>query len=251
MSRILIVDDEYYSVYALQINTDWKKMGIDEVLAATNVADAQRILRNVQVEVLLTDIEMPGKSGVELLKWTRENSPLTQTIFLSCHAEFSYAQDAIKLGINDYLLKPVEEKELSQAVASALKRYREVQIGSKIIETSGLMSLNGKKTIIEEACRYIVEHLGGECRRNQIAEAVHVSPDYLSRIFKNETGVGLTEYIVMQRIQLAKSLLSKTTDSISSIAEKTGFRYEAYFSKIFRDKTGLSPLAYRNQYREN
>ena len=83
---------------------------------AGNVEQAKGIIRNYRPDIILCDIEMPQSSGLELLAWCKDNAPETETIILTCHAQFSYAQTAVRLGSLDYLLKPVTEDTLIRVI---------------------------------------------------------------------------------------------------------------------------------------
>ncbi len=110
--RILIVDDEIYAVEAIREMIDWQALGIDEVLTAYSMRQAQKLLTEKAVDILLCDIEMPQGSGLELVSWIREKEMKLVTVFLTSHANFNYANQAIRLEIFDYILKPADPEEL-------------------------------------------------------------------------------------------------------------------------------------------
>ncbi len=103
--------------------------------------------------------------------------------------------------------------------------------------------------LIGEAKKYISENLSGELSVALLAEALYVTPNYLSRLFKKVTGIGCNEYIIMQRIRKAKALLETTSVQTGSIAEYVGYRDTNYFSLAFKKHTGYSPTAYREMSR--
>ena len=74
---------------------------------------------------------------------------------------------------------------------------------------------------------------------------VHISPGYLSRIFKKETGMSLSDYIIQRRITIAKQLLAKTNLPVTTIAQKIGLSYASYFTKLFKEKVNMTPQEYR------
>ncbi|MEK0312534.1 response regulator transcription factor [Cohnella sp. 56] len=116
MLKLLIVDDEVYAVEGLRSGVPWSSLGFGDVFEAYNIQDAEDILRRNIVDLVICDIEMPGGDGFELLEWIREYQPDLITLFLTCHADFHYAQRAIQLGCQDYLLKPVDFEEVSAKV---------------------------------------------------------------------------------------------------------------------------------------
>lgn len=91
--NVLIVDDEIYAVRTIQRCVDWAAAGVDTVLTAFNAAQAKKLFALHEVDIVITDIEMPGESGLALLGWVRENGYDSIAVCLTCHAEFAYAQE--------------------------------------------------------------------------------------------------------------------------------------------------------------
>lgn len=120
MYRVLIVDDQYFALLGLQQGVNWSALHVSDVRLAENVDQAIAELEQEPVDLLICDIEMPGRSGLELLAWVKQYSPGTLTIMLTCHADFEYAQRAIHHGAFHYLLKPVDYGELMKVSYEAL-----------------------------------------------------------------------------------------------------------------------------------
>jgi two-component system response regulator YesN len=118
----LIVDDEPIAVEGLKSGVAWSDIGIAEVFTAYGPDEAKDVFRRERIDVLLCDIEMPQGTGLELLAWVRAHYPRTETIFLTCHADFRYAKQAMQLGSLDYLLKPIPFQELRAAVEKAIAK---------------------------------------------------------------------------------------------------------------------------------
>ena len=91
--NVLAVDDQINVLNGLMVGVQWKKLGIDQVYKAGNAAEAKRILRACTVDILLSDIEMPGESGLQLLEWVRNEQMDIACIFLTAHADFGYAKN--------------------------------------------------------------------------------------------------------------------------------------------------------------
>ena len=83
------------------------------------------MLTTYEVDIVLTDIEMPEGSGLELIRWVKENKPEIACIFYTCHAEFSYAQEALRLGAVDYLLKPIPYDELEEILRKTIEMLKQ------------------------------------------------------------------------------------------------------------------------------
>ena len=140
--NLLMLDDEIYTVRALQKSVDWKAAGIDTVEIAFNTEKAREIVSQNQVDVLLTDIEMPRESGLEFLEWMKEQGKEYKAICMTCHAEFDYAKKALGLGVMEYLVKPVNREELVNCVKKAVheiekeRRVRQKSAEGKFWEES-------------------------------------------------------------------------------------------------------------------
>jgi two-component system response regulator YesN len=123
MYNVLIVDDEVHAVRGLQAGVNWEKLKISAILTAHSMKQAQEVYGNSPVDLMICDIEMPQNTGMDLLAWVREHHPKTETIFLTCHSDFSYAKRAIQLDSFEYLLKPVDYEELEEVMERALAKF--------------------------------------------------------------------------------------------------------------------------------
>lgn len=110
------MDDGHYIVEYLKHLLDWGKFGIDRIQTTTNSVEAKRILEQSPVDILITDIRMPEISGIHLLEHVKALNLATKVIFLSGYSEFEYAQQAVRLGAFDYLLKPVDKEDVEKAI---------------------------------------------------------------------------------------------------------------------------------------
>jgi len=122
--RVLIVDDEDLIVQGVRSCVDWGLLEVADIHEAFDAREAKQILLQEQVDLMICDIEMPGENGLQLLEWCRKQSPHTQVILLTCHAEFTYAQKAVELGSFQYLLKPVSFGQLEEVAGAALDLIR-------------------------------------------------------------------------------------------------------------------------------
>ncbi len=121
MGRIqaILADDEGIILKGLKKLIDWEKLGIEIVGEAGDGQEALRLIEEKKPQLVVSDIAMPGLSGLEMLRQIRQQGLSTKVIFVSGYQEFSYAQDAVRYGAVDYLLKPVEKEELERAVCKA------------------------------------------------------------------------------------------------------------------------------------
>lgn len=236
--KLMIVDDEYLAANALAASYDWAARGFDCVEVYYDGEAAWRSLQDGKTDLLLCDIEMPFLDGLALQKRIVEKQIATRTVLLTCHADFRYAQQALRLGVTDYLLKPVDEKELSEVVSEAARELQSRRM--KQPQPPG-----GYTRPIQEACAYIREHLSEDISREEVARAVYLNPDYLSRIFKKELNVSLSHYILEEKMRLAQILLQTTDLSVTEVGGRVGFSNMSAFSYAFRRSTGRTPTSYR------
>jgi len=104
------------------------------------------------------------------------------------------------------------------------------------------------RSVIERAKQYIRQQLGEqELSREQIARHVYLNPDYLTRLFKKETGMSISDYLQQQRIEYAKHLLTHSDQPVSAVALSAGYANLSYFSTLFKKTTGLTPVEFRRQ----
>lgn len=122
--KLLLVDDEQVVLDSLNNEIDWSSVGIDEVFCCRNITEARELLSRTPVDILLCDIEMPGGSGLELLLWIQEQRMDVVCIMLTCHADFEYSVQVLRLQGFDYILKPAENRVILDAVARAVEDRR-------------------------------------------------------------------------------------------------------------------------------
>lgn len=124
MYSMLVVDDEKFVVQGIAKGIEWDEVGIEDIHMANSADQAVKIFEANSIDVMICDIEMPGRNGMQLLEWVKASYPATEVILLTAHSNFSYAQKAVQLGGFDYILKPVDNDFLKQTVANALQKVK-------------------------------------------------------------------------------------------------------------------------------
>ncbi|MBP3683783.1 MAG: helix-turn-helix domain-containing protein [Oscillospiraceae bacterium] len=122
--NILIVDDQAAVLRGLERGIDWERLGFSRVFTVGSAGEAKLILLNYDIDILLTDIEMPEENGLELFRWTRGRFPNLVGVFLTSHAEFGYVKEAMALGGFDYILQPARLSEVERVLVSAAQQVR-------------------------------------------------------------------------------------------------------------------------------
>lgn len=125
--RLVIIDDEKPIVNLIKALVPWTSIGIEVAGEAYNGDDALSLIRDTGPDIVITDIMMPGMNGLDLIGETHRLYPQTEFIIISGYREFDYAQTAIRSGVENYLLKPIDRDEL----VSTLKRLRSVILSER------------------------------------------------------------------------------------------------------------------------
>ena len=252
--NILIVDDEELAVQGILDGVNWEQLNFDKVLTAGCYEDAVSIFSNTYIDILVSDIEMPGESGLKLIEYVNEHSPNTECIILSCHDEFDYAQAAVRLNCMEYVLKPIRYQKLTEILMSARERSeqrrRTEQIqhyGQQYIDALAKESRSDSANALDTAVQYIDSHLTDELSVRELASVCFISADHLTRLFKKKFGVSVSEYMQERRIRLAGELMRRQEMTISMVANKVGFGNYSYFTEQFKKFYGMTPREYQKQ----
>lgn len=120
MYTVLLVDDEVPILDSLSSSINWHQFGVSTLLTASDGIQALQIMSEQEVNLIITDIKMPNMDGLSLLKEVRSTYPDTHCILLTAYSEFEYAKTAIKLGVENYVLKPLNSKELEETIENTL-----------------------------------------------------------------------------------------------------------------------------------
>lgn len=259
--NLLIVNDEHLTTKFLKEKIDWTPLGIEEVLCAYNAQEAQEILTARPVDIILCDIEMPGEDGISLIRWITGQALDCECLFLTCHADFKYAQEAVKLGVSDYILLPARGDEIAKAVSTAIKRRMErksheeiYQYGQKWLDTQTeeLARQSGsrytREELVAQCVAYIQSHLASpELSVNQLGDHFFMNRVYLNRLFKQIHNISIGQYIINERMKLAAQLLKKPSLTLNAISEGVGYASYPCFVSTFKKFYGCTPSQYRKE----
>lgn len=135
-----------------------------------------------------------------------------------------------------------------ERILSATRSVKDLQDWVRDVLEKALFHIGGldsSETVVERIKRYIALHIDQELSRQYIADYIGLSPDYIVKLFKKETGCSISDYILKERINLAKELLSMTDTTISNVALAVGFSNFSYFSTLFKKEVSMTPQEYR------
>lgn len=126
MKKVMLVEDEEFILQGIRCIIDWEEISMTVVSMAHNGMEALEMFRRDPADIVVTDVEMPLMDGLELLEEIRKIDPRTRCIILSGYDEFEYARTALKLDVEEYILKPVNEEQLRQALLHAAEHFDEI-----------------------------------------------------------------------------------------------------------------------------
>jgi YesN/AraC family two-component response regulator len=246
MNSILLVDDERWVRTALRHTIEKLNKPFEIVQECSNGLEALDWLQENRVDLVLSDIRMPVMDGLAFIRELRHQQEKQDVILITVHEDFQSVQQALRSGVFDYLVKPVDSAELDTCLDKWLRLCR-----SRQEPDTQRAADPGTLSTVQQVLRYIAKTAPGDVTLADAAKCVHMNPSYLSQLFKQEMHINFIDYVSSLRIKEAKLLLTSTTLRISEIACRLGYSDIAYFSNMFRKLTGVSPSEYRKNAEKN
>lgn len=228
---ILLVDDD--SDFRQELKESLSEY---RVMEASSGEDAIRLLKRPnEIDLVILDVMMPGVSGTDVLREMKKISPELGIIILTGFSSKDVAIEALKGRADNYLEKPIDIEKTKVVIEELLADKR----GESDLQG---VDLKGK---IKRVMNFIERNCYKKTTLNDAALAVCLSPKYLSRVFRRETGKGFEDYKLGVKIEKSKQLLKKTGFNINSIGDKLGYENTESFIRIFKKITGVTPAVYR------
>jgi two-component system, response regulator YesN len=247
MLKVIIVDDEPWIVSLIRGLIAWDRLGMQVVGEAGDAGSALELAGRVLPDVLITDIRMADMDGLDLVEATRRLVPEVRVIVISGHDDFAYARRALQLGAVDYLLKPVNAVDLTEALLRATAPLQSRPAGGGDDRAGGGVEVQSHHPRIRRALEYISRRYATELTLTEVAEAVDMGVTYFSELFKKELGVGFAEYLTRLRMAEAKRLLALGSLRVYEVAQQVGYRNANYFSRVFHKHTGHKATEYERE----
>lgn len=238
--KLLIADDEDTirngMFRYIQLHTD----RFEKIYLAENGEKALDIIMRFRPDIVLLDVQMPYRTGIDVMKEMDRVGIKIPVIILSGYDEFEYARQALILGTKDYLLKPCRSSEILARIHEIADEFYGRQQEMEEVSTTD-------NPFVSRATDYIKEHYFEYINLESVAENVGISSGYLSTLFTSNLGVSFVDYLNGIRIEHACTYLRQNFLKTYEVAYKVGFKDEKYFSKVFKKMKNVSPSEYRRQ----
>lgn len=254
--NVMVVDDEALCLRGVTNSIDWEKYGFH---VACDARDGQLALNHLEqsgqnIDLLLTDACMPFMNGIQLIERIKEKEMDIGIIIMSAYDEFEYAQEAIRFGVNAYLLKPITEEALSPYLLKIREEKSLQEKNSKKIESIKRIMLgcdqlsDENSDLLNKAKCYMEKNIANsKLSLKEVSHYVGMSKNYFCTVFKKSQGISFLKYLNNLRIIKSIELLSTTNKRIYEIAEQVGYSDPTWFSTAFKAATGKSPSYFRTE----
>lgn len=262
MLGVVIVEDEPYIRKGMIMTTPWKEFGCEIIGEAKDGKEGLELICRLKPDIVITDVDMPVKDGIEMIRSVINENIHSEFIIISGYNDFNYAQQAIKLGVKDYLLKPIDDDDFYETLRGLVDEIKErklkLKLGSKqetyidvkenLAHENDLDKNNdGRKFYVTKAKGWVKEHYRENISISDAALEIGISESYLSRLFKNYMGYTFVEYLTDYRIKMSIELLKDYSVKVYEVAEKVGYNDPKYFSVIFKKRMGVTPMCFKIQ----
>lgn len=243
MSRpysLVVVDDHRFIRESIIRSIDWAGLGVEVAGEAKNGLEAKELILRLKPDIVVTDIKMPGMEGLDLAEKLGHLASRSEVIVITGFQEFEYAVRALRLGVVDFVLKPIKNDDLIAAVRKAI---RAIEGRPKAAASEAEAPSYG--LLVDSMLAYIDLHFAEDLTLDRLAAEFKVHPSHASRIIAKASGAGFVQQVNRRRIAAAQRLLADPSLRIKEIVVACGFSDYSYFLKVFREIAGCAPQAYR------
>ena len=242
MYRVVLIDDEKRILEGLRKVVRWQDFGCQVVGDAGDAIRGAALIREARPHILFTDIRMPGGDGLTMLAGLRSEFPDMQVVVLTGYREFTYAQEAIRLGVTRFLLKPSKLDEIHDALRVSTERLS----GQTSSGGENKESRYAQSHIVNHALAYMEAHFAEKLTLQEVADSCYVSQWHLSKLLNKQTDGTFYDALNEIRVREAKRLLADPKLRVGDIGALVGYQDSAHFARVFKKLTGMSANEYRN-----
>ena len=242
MYRVVLIDDENRIVEGLRKVIRWADYKCQVVGTASDAESGTELIKKLRPHILFTDIRMPGMDGLSMVAGLRSEFPDMEVAILTGYRDFAFAQEAIRLGVTRFLLKPSKMDEIKEALQVMVER-----LDQKVpAESEDEQTQHAGSFIVNQALGYMEKHYQEKLTLQAVADCCYVSQWHLSKLLNRYAGKSFYDILNAIRINKAKELLSQPKLKIGEISEMVGYADTAHFARTFKKLAGMSANEYRN-----
>jgi two-component system response regulator YesN len=250
MYNLLIADDEQIVRKGIKTLVDYSALEIGEVYEAENGAQALEMVKSGKIHIVFADINMPRLNGLDFAKKVREFDKSVKIALITGYDYFDYVLTALKIGVDDYILKPVSKDDVTELLIKLIEKRKTadgmssvMKSADRITKLSGFSDDDSLKKVLKDK---IDQHIAdSEFCLSKLAEELGYNTAYLSTLFKKYFGVNFRDYLMDMRLERAKILLLSTQMKSYEVAAAIGIEDANYLSTCFKKKFGVTVSDYR------
>ncbi len=239
MYRVILVDDDKWALADIRNAFPFARFGFEVAAMCESAEEAEEAFARLLPEVLITDIQMKRRSGLDLLAACKKKREDVVAIMLSGHDSFDYARQSLNGGAYYYMLKPVNEEEAAELLQRVYLLLSSRAPGDTVDEDDFARML-----------RYVSEHLSPSLSLDELSERFCFNRTYISEMFTARIGIPFSQYKKKLYAQRAQEILRRPGARVADATEALDFGDTRYFSRVFKEMTGMTPRAYQLLVRE-
>lgn len=247
MYKVLVIEDERIIREGLILAIPWLKLECEVIAQASDGEEGIKYIEMYKPDLVICDINMPIINGLDMIKRTI-NTVNYKAIIISGYSEFSYAQEAMKYGIQEYILKPVNHDELTSAIERLINQIKERNTYQELINRlENKMNIiefkddNEVSWVVRKMIDYVKENYAKKIIMLDLVDICRQSATSLHQSFKKETGYTFNQFLNRYRVQMVITEIIKDELPIHAIALKCGYSDMKYFYEVFKKITDHSP----------
>jgi len=238
MYKAYFVDDELLVLESFMSNPVFLECGFLNAGYSTSPLEAVDAIIKTEPDVVFTDLKMPQQSGVELMEELQNREFDGEFVIISAYREFEEARRFFTMHGFDYLIKPVVDTDLLLMLEKLSDKLSKKQAKSSKIKETPSPELN-------KITEYLSKHLSEKQSLESVCTEFDLKPNYVCRLFSRYMGTTFTAYITTQKMEKAALLLATTLKAVKEISSLCGYNDYFYFCRVFRERYGCTPSAYR------
>lgn len=257
MYKLMIADDEPLIRRGIKQLIDLSSLQIGEIYEASTGEEALKVFEEFEPEIVLMDINMPKIDGLSVAKKIKSINSATKIAIITGYNYFDYAQTAIKIGVEDYILKPISKKDVSEIIVKLVSSLQEKKKDKEIEKVLEKITTDFQDNAVKNNYKILIQNIiennysDSQFTLSVLSERLDLSSGYISIMFKKNFGIPFQDYLLQKRMEKAKLLLLTTELKNYEIAEQVGFEDVNYFITKFKKYYQITPKQYKEMVLKN